>query len=157
MRSGSHLYHVRPCREADIETVIALWQQLPGIVLRTDDSPAAIERFLLQGQGSGWVAEVDGRVIGAVLAGQDGRRGYLYHLAVAELWQRLGIGWALVDAVLQEMTAAGITRHHVMVLADNAQAHGFWEQLGWRQRQDVLVYTHSEEDVDAAAATAPFR
>lgn len=141
MHPGSNLYHVRPCRDADLSAVIALWQQLPGIILRTEDSPAAIERFLIQGRGSAWVAEVNGQVVGAVLMGQDGRRGYLYHLAVAELWQRLGIGWALVDAVLEELAALGITRSHVMVLADNADARAFWERLGWRERRDLVVYT----------------
>lgn len=78
--------------------------------------------------------------------GQDGRRGYLYHLAVAELWQRLGIGWALVDAALEELAAIGIARSHVMVLADNAEARAFWERLGWRERRDLVVYTHANEE-----------
>jgi len=145
MHPGSNLYHIRPCREADLGAVFALWRQLPGIVLRTDDSPAAIERFLIQGRGSAWVADVAGQVVGAVLMGQDGRRGYLYHLAVAELWQRMGIGWALVEAVLEELAAIGISRSHVMVLADNTEARAFWEKLGWRERRDLMVYTRAGE------------
>lgn len=153
MCPDSRFYHVRPCGDADIEAVVTLWEQLPGLVLRAEDAPVAIQRFLIEARGNAWVAEAEGRVVGALLAGQDGRRGYLYHLAVAEMWQRLGIGRRLVETALEELVASGIDRSHVMVVAENIEARAFWARLGWRQRDDLVVYSHVEANADAAAAT----
>lgn len=145
MRSGSSLFHVRPCGEEDVEAVVALWLTSPGTVLRSGDSPEVVRRFLVQGRGTGWVAQVNDHIVGALLVGHDGRRGYFYHLAVKELWQLLGIGRSLVEAALEELESVGITRSHVMVLSDNKAGRDFWTRLGWSERKDVVVYTRADE------------
>jgi ribosomal protein S18 acetylase RimI-like enzyme len=141
MHHNPGIYNVRRGHDGDIEAVVTLWQQLPGMVLREEDSPLGVQQFLTNAGGALWIAELGRKVIGAVLVGSDGRRGYLYHLAVDELWQRLGIGGALVDAAVDALVAEGIIRSHVVVVADNAQARSFWERLGWLGRRELVLYT----------------
>lgn len=141
-------YRIRQGIAADLEAIIALWQASPGIVLRSDDEPDRIVRFLTEARGRCWLAEAGDEVVGAVLVGQDGRRGYFYHLAVASQWQRIGIGWALVDAALEDLASLGITRSHVLVLADNATARAFWERLGWTERRELALYSYTGGTAD---------
>lgn len=123
----------------DVEEVIDLWKNTPGIGLReSDDSPEAVERFLERNSRSCFVAESNGSVIGAVLGGQDGRRGRLYHLAVAEEARHQGIARELVNAVLDAFRDAGIRKVSVNVFADNENGNAFWEHLGFTGRDDLI-------------------
>lgn len=133
------MVQVRPMVEEDIPAALALWQGLPGIGLRDADSPDALARYLRRNPGCSFVAVLDGGLVGVSLAGHDGRRGYLHHVAVAPDHQRHGIGRMLVDACLTALKAEGIEKVHLFVKADNAAGRRFWESAGWRERTDLVV------------------
>ena len=123
----------------DVDKVIALWKNTPGIGMRDDDdSPEALVRFLERNSRSCFIAESNGAIIGAVLGGQDGRRGRLYHLAVAEEARHQGIARKLVNAVLDAFRDAGIRKVSVNVFADNETGNAFWEHLGFTGRDDLI-------------------
>lgn len=135
-------FTIRTAVIADLDAVFNLWQQLPGLTLRADDSPEKLQPALLAGKLLLYVVECESAIVGAVMACTDGRRGHLYHLAVTERKQGLGLGRALVECVLEELAAQGISRTHVFAHIDNDDARGFWARMGWQQRTDLVVYSH---------------
>ena len=127
---------------ADYPEVYALWDGMPGIGLSSADSPEAIARYLERNEGLSQVARIDGRLVGAVLCGHDGRRGYLQHLAVAPDARHQGIGMTLVVRCLSALAAEGYTRCHIFVYTNNESGLGFWKSAGWFQRDNLLIMTH---------------
>lgn len=123
----------------DIPTALALWRDLPGIGLTASDSPDALTRFLQRNPGLSRVAVIDNRIVGTVLCGHDGRRGFLYHLAVESAHRHRGIGLALVDACLEHLQRCGIARVTIHRFADNDEGKAFWLDAGWRERPDLAV------------------
>ena len=128
---------VRPMTEADIPAALALWQGLPGIGLRAADSPPALARYLRRNTGTSFVALADDVLVGVALAGHDGRRGLLHHVAVASRYQKNGIGRSLVEACLVALKSQGIEKVILFVKADNAEGKEFWKKCGWNERPDV--------------------
>ena len=125
---------------ADYDQALALWQATPGICVDAQaDSRAAIGAYLARNPGLSSVARSDGRLAGTLLAGHDGRRGFLHHLAVAPDARRRGLGRALVQRSLAELRAAGIAKYHIFLLVDNAEGLAFWQALGWQPRHDVQL------------------
>ena len=117
-----------------------LWKAVPGLGLRSlDDSEQGIGRFLARNPGSCFVAAAAGGLAGAILSGHDGRRGYIYHTAVREEWQRRGVGKALVQAVEAALAGAGITKIALVAYKTNKAGNRFWEKAGFFPRED-LVY-----------------
>lgn len=126
----------------DYDPVVALWQNSPGIALSEADSKENIAGFLQRNPGLAFVACDGETLVGAVLCGNDGRRGYLYHLAVARAYQRLGIGQALTQKVLASLKAAGIEKCHIFVIADNKEGLRFWQNTGWKKRDDIFLMSY---------------
>jgi len=125
---------------ADYEEVAALWRKTEGIGLHVDvDSKEGITKYLLRNPSLSFVARENGKIIGAVLCGQDGRRGYLNHLAVDSAWRGRGVGKALAAHCLGGLKKAGISRCNIHVFADNQHGHSFWQHLGWSERNDLKV------------------
>lgn len=132
--------NIRPLTAADYPQIYALWQQTPGMGLNNlDDSPEGIARYLQRNPSTCFAAEEDGELVGVILSGHDGRRAFIYHLAVAEDWQRRGIGSALLNAALQALRAEGIHKAALVVMARNLKGNAFWEKVGFNPRPD-LVY-----------------
>lgn len=135
---------------ADYDAVHALLRATPGVVVRMpDDSREALAVYLERNPGLSFVAEMDGRIIGCVMCGHDGRRGYLQHLAVASGFRRQGIGSRLVHACLDKLRESGITKTHIFVLADNRDGLRFWEGGGWIRRNDIVLLSYHRK-ADAA-------
>jgi ribosomal protein S18 acetylase RimI-like enzyme len=130
---------LRPMVEEDIPAALALWQGLPGIGLRDADSPPALARYLCRNPGCSFVAAAGDEFVGVSLAGHDGRRGYLHHVAVSPAWQKRGIGRLLVDACLAALKAEGMEKVNFWVKADNAAGMAFWSKVGGRERTDLRV------------------
>jgi ribosomal protein S18 acetylase RimI-like enzyme len=130
---------VRPMTIADYDAVSALWRASDGVGLRAADERPGIERFLERNAGLSLVAEVDGRLVAAVLCGHDGRNGFLHHLAVAAEFRGRGIGRGLVNRCLRALAAEGITRCSIFVYTRNAPAQGFWRAIGWSLRTDLSM------------------
>ncbi len=123
----------------DYTQTYALWKVSEGIGLSDADTPEAIGRYLHQNPGGSFVAYDGGTLVGAVLCGSDGRRGYLHHLAVAASHRGQGIGQRLVEHCMQALQRQGITRCHIFVYRDNDLGKTFWKKTGWFERQDLLI------------------
>jgi len=123
----------------DYDAVIALWQSADGVGLSDADSREAIGRYLARNPGLSFTAWAGDLLVGAVLCGHDGRRGYVHHLAVRPSHRRQGIGKALANHCLDALAAEGIDKCHLFVFAVNADAIAFWKSGGWNQRVDLNV------------------
>lgn len=128
---------IRPMTSADYDDAMALMDGTPGVVVRAAASPEAIGRYLARNPGLSLVAESDGRPVGCLLCGHDGRRGYLHHVVVAPAYRGQGVGRALVERALDGLAAAGIAKTHIDVFADNSAALAFWRHTGWQLRDDI--------------------
>lgn len=130
---------LRPLRAEDFNAAAALWRAADAVVLRIDDNPETFGRFLERNPDCCCAAWHGGMLVGAVMAGHDGRRGYLYHLAVSSQYRRLGIGRALVEQSVTVLRAQGIGKCHVFVKRNSSTAASFWSKLGWELRDDIQV------------------
>ena len=126
---------------ADYDDTLALLRATPGIGLRMADSREGIERYLARNPGLSFVALCDGRIVGCVMSGHDGRRGYLQHLAVDPTVRLRGLGTALVERCLDRLKSLGIEKTHLDVLVDNQLGHRYWTRLGWKRRDDLVRYS----------------
>ena len=131
---------VRAMLEEDIPAALALWQELPGIGLRAADTPAALTRYLRRNPGCSFVALGGaGELAGVSLAGHDGRRGYLHHVAVAEAFRGRGIGRTLYERCAAALGAEGVEKINLLVKADNAAGLAFWKRVGGSERTELTV------------------
>jgi len=121
------------------DAVLDLWQKSDGIGLSEADSRENIAVFLERNPGMSFVATANDRIVGAILAGHDGRRGYLYHAAVDADFRGRGIGRALSTRALEALRRAGISKVHIFVYVENNAAFRFWESCGWERREDIQV------------------
>ena len=138
--------HIRLMTAADYPQVYALWRCTPGMGLNNlDDSEEGITHYLQRNPTTCFVTEEAGALVGTVLSGHDGRRAFIYHLAVAASYRRQGVGKALVEAALEALRAEGIHKAALVVMANNTAGNAFWEQLGFTTRPD-LVYRNRELD-----------
>lgn len=123
----------------DYDAVVACWTSNTGMGLNTiDDSRQGITRYLQCNPTTSFVHETsDGVIDGAILAGHDGRRGYIYHTAVSPERQHQGIGTALVDAALHALADEGIIKVALVVFSRNDAGNAFWRRLGFDARGDL--------------------
>lgn len=132
--------NIRLMTIADYEKVYSVWSLSKGMGLKNlDDSKKGISKFLERNPDTCFVAEMDSNIIGAILIGNDGRRGYIYHTAVQENYQKQGIGKALVEAGIHALREIGINKVALVVFDKNISGNLFWEKLGFAVRTD-LVY-----------------
>lgn len=125
---------------ADYDTVYTLWTSTAGMGLRSlDDSKEGIEKFLARNPSTNFVACNNGTIIGVILSGHDGRRGYIYHAAVDVSWRGQGIGTRLVDTALSALRNEGINKVALVVFENNTIGNEFWTSIGFAARPD-LVY-----------------
>jgi len=132
---------VRSMQIEDYDQVYALWMTIHGFSIRTiDDSREGVERFLKRNPGISVVAEMDGRVVGAILCGHDGRRGCLYHVCVHEDYRMHGIGRAMVVHCMNALQQEGINKVSLIAFMKNDIGNTFWKQIGWTKREDLNYY-----------------
>ena len=130
---------ITPMTMDDYEEAMTLWQATEGMGLRPADAPEHIARYLERNPGLSFVARDGNRLVGTVLCGHDGRRGYLQHLAVDRAYRRQGIGRALVDKVVSALRSIGINKCHLFVIKENTPAVDFWKRIGWYVRDDLVT------------------
>ena len=132
---------VRSMQIEDYDQVYALWMTIHGFSIWTiDDSREGVERFLKRNPGISVVAEMDGRVVGAILCGHDGRRGCLYHVCVHEAYRMHGIGRAMVVHCMNALQQEGINKVSLIAFTKNDIGNAFWKQIGWTKREDLNYY-----------------
>jgi ribosomal protein S18 acetylase RimI-like enzyme len=125
----------------DYDQMYQLWGNTEGMGLSDSDTKENIEKFLNKNQGLNYVCEEGEKIIGTILCGEDGRRGYLYHLAVDKEYRRSGIGKQLVEIVLKNLKKRGIIKCHLFVYYENELGKTFWEKTGWYKRDELLIYS----------------
>jgi ribosomal protein S18 acetylase RimI-like enzyme len=125
----------------DYDEVEALWRASEGVGLSVADTREGVEAFLERNPGLSTVATCDGRVIGVVLCGHDGRRGYLSHLAVARPHRLRGIGRALADRTVGLLARAGIDKCHIVAFVANKDALAYWRAAGWTERTELTMFS----------------
>lgn len=121
------------------DKVYGLWSGCDGVGLSNADSRENVEKYLLRNPGMSSIAVVDGRVVGAVLAGHDGRRGYIHHLAVSDGYRRNGIGRMLVEECLLQCKKNDLAKCHIFIFRDNSAGESFWKSIGWTLRDDLHI------------------
>jgi ribosomal protein S18 acetylase RimI-like enzyme len=128
-----------PFTPGDYDESLALWRRCEGMGLSGADSRESIAAYLERNPGVSLVARERGALVGTILGGHDGRRGYLHHLAVDPAHRRRGIGSRLLEACLGTLRLQGIQKCHLFIYVDNEAARGFWERRGWTYRLDIAV------------------
>jgi ribosomal protein S18 acetylase RimI-like enzyme len=123
----------------DYPQVYALWEKTEGVGLSDADERENIAQFLDRNPGTSFVAFDGDTLMGAVLCGNDGRRGYIHHLAVVNTHRRNGIGARLVGECLMKLGEINIHKCHLFVFVDNRGAIDFWKKIGWEQRGELLL------------------
>lgn len=131
---------IRVMNISDYEQVYQLWLSCAGMGLNNlDDSKEGIERFLNRNPETCFVAEKEQRIIGVIIAGNDGRRGYIYHTAVNPDYRNQGIATDLVNEAMRALKSLGINKTALVVFSKNSDGNAFWEKIGFTSRED-LVY-----------------
>ncbi len=126
-----------------IDAALKLWSGMDGIGLSASDTPERINNFLDANPGLSFVALAGETLAGALLCGQDGRRGYIHHLAVAPGLRNQGIGRQLVERALNGLRDLDILKCHLFVFQSNPDADLFWARLGWKRRDELYVYSQT--------------
>ena len=143
---------IRTMTIEDYEQVYALWKKIHGFGLRSiDDSRDGVEKFLKRNPTTSVVATEDGKIVGAILCGHDGRRGCLYHVCVDEAYRRRGIGKAMVVQSMEALKEEGISNVSLIAFTQNDIGNAFWNTIGWTERLDLNYYdfTLNEENITA--------
>lgn len=135
------MFTVRTMQIEDYDKVYELWMTIKGFSIRSiDDSRIGVERFLKRNPTTSVVAVMDGKVVGAILCGHDGRRGCLYHVCVHEDYRMLGIGKAMVVACMNALKAEEISKVSLIAFTRNDVGNAFWKCIGWTKREDLNYY-----------------
>lgn len=129
------------------EKVYSLWEACDGIGLSSADSRTSIQKYLERNPGFSLIAYDDRTLVGTILCGHDGRRGYIHHLAVQAGYRRQGIGRLLVDKSVEVLEKSGIKKCHLFIYHDNTSGIQFWESIGWTYRQDIGVISKIIEKI----------
>ena len=143
---------IRVMTISDYDGVYHLWLNTPGMGLNsTDDSKEGIENFLKRNPTTNFVAECNNEIVGVIMAGHDGRRGYIYHTAILPPYRNKGLAKQLVDCAMSALDKEGINKAALVAFKKNDIGNGFWEHIGFIERDD-LVYRnkniHALERID---------
>jgi ribosomal protein S18 acetylase RimI-like enzyme len=138
-------YQITPMTMADYEEMLALWRGIPGIGLSQADEAEPIGRFIERNPGFCFVARKGGQLVGTILGGYDGRRGYLHHVAVDPGCRYQGIGRALVEKTIDAFKSVGIQKAHLFVYRENETGQDFWRANGWYERHELTIFSR---DID---------
>ncbi len=129
----------------DYDEMIELWRNMEGLAISNADTRANIEFYLTRNEGLSFVYEAEGRIAATILCGHDGRRGFIYHVAVDPAFRKQNIGQRLVELSLSKLREAGIDKCHIFVLDDNEGGGRFWSRTGWEKRSGFAVYSRDTE------------
>jgi ribosomal protein S18 acetylase RimI-like enzyme len=123
----------------DYDEVYALWLSCAGMGLNNlDDSRDGIDRFIARNPETCFVAEIEDKIVGVIIAGNDGRRGYIYHTAVNPQYRNQGIARRLADTAMNALKQCGINKVALVVFDRNKSGNAFWEKLGFTVREDLI-------------------
>ncbi len=136
----------------DYDEVYALWKQIQGFGIRSvDDSREGIGRFLERNPMTSVVAVEDGKIVGAILCGHDGRRGCLYHVCVDAGYRMRGIGKSMVVFAMEALKREKINKVSLIAFTKNDIGNAFWNRIGWTRRQDLNYYDFTLNEANITA------
>lgn len=136
----------------DYDQVYRLWMQIKGFGIRSvDDSREGICQFLKRNPTTSVVAEEDGKIVGAILCGHDGRRGCMYHVCVDEHYRMQGIGKAMVVFAMEALKAEHINKVSLIAFTKNDIGNAFWKEIGWTRRTDLNYYDFTLNEANITA------
>ena len=124
---------------SDYDAALELWQRVEGLEIAEGDDRESVVHFLARNPGLSRVATEGSAIVGVVLCGHDGRRGYIYHLAVDPAHQARGLGKRLTDECLDGLRRAGLKRALILVANDNPRGRKFWRRHGWEEVPGPIV------------------
>ena len=134
-------FSLRVMKIEDYPALRELWLTIHGFGIRSiDDSEEGVRRFLARNPGMSVVAEEDGRLVGAILCGHDGRRGCLYHVCVHEDYRKRGIGKAMAVFCMKALQGERINKVSLIAFRKNEIGNAFWKSVGWTFREDLNYY-----------------
>lgn len=123
----------------DYDAAVQLWKQIEGLRLTAaDDSEIGLRRYLTRNPNTCFVAVDEDKIIGTILSGHDGRRGYIYHMAVAPAYQKQGVGKALLQSALSALKTEGIGKAALVALNSNLTGNAWWNKQGFAARNDLI-------------------
>ena len=132
---------VRKMTIEDYDKVYALWMSIHGFGIRTmDDSREGIERCIKRNPETSAVYEKDGKIVGAILCGNDGRRACFYHVCVSEAYRKHGIGRKMGEFCCEQLKKEGINKVCLNACVTNEVGNKFWQKMGWTLRDDMNYY-----------------
>lgn len=130
--------NIRKMNISDYDNVYSLWMSCRNMGFNNlDDSREGISKFLKRNPNTSFVSEENNSLTGVILAGNDGRRGYIYHMSVSEAYRRQGIGTKLVNACLSALEQEGINKVALLVFNYNEAGNAFWKKQGFSLREDI--------------------
>jgi len=124
---------------SDYDAALELWQRVEGLEIAEGDDRESVAHFLARNAGLSRVASDGSAIVGVALCGHDGRRGYIYHLAVDPVYREGGLGKRLLDECLAGLRRAGLKRALILVAGDNARGRKFWKRCGWEEVPGPIV------------------
>jgi ribosomal protein S18 acetylase RimI-like enzyme len=123
----------------DYDKVYKLWTNTKGMGMRSlDDSFEGIKKFLKRNPTTNYIAQVENKIVGVILCGHDGRRGYIYHTAVNSDYRGKGIGKKLVNTVIESLKKEEINKVALVVFDSNDLGNKFWQSLDFAKRDDLI-------------------
>ena len=139
--TGTMSIILREMTTQDYDNVYALWMSIQGFAIRSvDDSREGVERFLKRNPLTSVVAVHNGRVVGSILCGHDGRRGCFYHVCVAKEYRGHGVGQKMVGFALAALKKEGICKVNLIAFKSNEIGNQFWRGMEWTERTDLNYY-----------------
>ncbi|HEV7885787.1 MAG TPA: GNAT family N-acetyltransferase [Solirubrobacteraceae bacterium] len=134
---------MRPARPDDVPAVLSLWATSRSAAATTPDTPCAVRRLVAADPGALLLAEMDGRIVGALIAASDGWRGSMYRLAVDPQHRRRGIARRLIAFGEARLRERGVPRVTALVNADDDVATTAWEALGYGRDAGISRFVKS--------------
>ena len=139
--AGTMSINIRVMAPEDYDKVYQLWLSITGFGIRSvDDSREGVARFLKRNPTTSVVAEQNGRIVGSIMCGHDGRTGCFYHVCVARDYRKHGVGDRMVRFAVRALIEEGVSKVTLIAFKENQVGNVFWKSLGWTQREDVNYY-----------------
>ena len=143
---------IRTMTMEDYDEVHALWMSIKGFGIRSiDDAREGVERFLFRNPSTSVVAVEDGRIVGSILCGHDGRRGCFYHVCVHRDYRQRGIGKAMAVAAMEALRREKINKVSLIAFKSNEVGNSFWKGVGWTFREDLNYYDFTLNEANITA------
>ena len=139
--AGTMSINIRVMTPDDYDKVYKLWLSIKGFGIRSiDDSKEGVERFLKRNPTTSVVAEQNGRIVGSIMCGHDGRTGCFYHVCDARDYRKHGVGYRMVRFAMRALIDEGVSKVTLIAFKENEVGNAFWQSLGWTVREDVNYY-----------------